>query len=161
MPIKPGLQPTSAKMWRESAIKTVTLPSGNVARLRRLSMLNLVNGGQGAPDLLSGIVAQAMEGRKVQLSGQDMPALTQMLNLFCREAFVEPKVAPDGQSPTDDMISVEDIDDKDKMWLVDWLMGGDGSAAAAFPTGSLPSMDDVPNGDGAGVAAILPAGTAQ
>lgn len=127
MPKKQGkeLRVTDAAEWRESQRvgQLVELPSGKVARLTRPHMLALAKTGQ-IPDPLSAQVMEMFSGKKSpaetkdSISPEDMLAL---INITCKIAFVEPKIADD---PGPDELSIDDIDFEDRTFVFWWSQGG-------------------------------------
>ena len=111
---------TSGAQWRQARVfgELVPLPSGNVARLRKLSLLGFMRKGK-IPDPLSAVINEMVAGKRREAADLDtFSDFADLLDLICREAFVEPKIVDDPQE--DGEISIEDIDFQDRMAVFNW-----------------------------------------
>ncbi len=124
---------TSGRAWREKNQEEVTLPSGNVALLRRPDMMALATEDD-APNVLAGVVVAAMQGqdmKQLEIKPTGLKDLVALLNKIARAAFVSPKIVDNPQG--EDEIALADVSLADKSWILTWAMGTDGAAAARFP----------------------------
>lgn len=112
-------QVTTGREWRKQREEgeLETLPSGNVARLRKLSLSSLLKRGK-IPDPLSGMVQRMMTGQKeVADTWEAFQGMLGLLEFICREAFLEPRIVDEPQA--DDEISMEDVDFDDRLYVLD------------------------------------------
>jgi hypothetical protein len=117
-PIDKNPQITLGKMWRKSREEgyVISLPSGNSAKLRPISLDLLVMHGK-IPDMLTPIAAKSLWvetsteeiGRERDLSAKYI----ELINLIVPLAMIDPKVVESPQA--DDEISLEDLDFMDKL----------------------------------------------
>lgn len=119
-----GLQVTSATKWRklrEEGVK-VPLPSGFTARLRPVGIEELVRRGR-IPDQLSGMAAEVVwAGDMSRETAFKMGAAAlDLLNIVVAAAFMEPTVTL--SDPTEDEISIDDIDLADKNFVFTFVTG--------------------------------------
>lgn len=121
------LTPTPGSAWRKPREQgeIVTLPSGNVARLRPVAVDALLAAGR-IPDLLSGIAAKALwtETGTASIAEQAEQAkgFADLINLIVPLAMLEPRVvdAPEG----DGEISLDDVEFSDKIAIFQLATGG-------------------------------------
>jgi hypothetical protein len=124
---------TSGRAWRDKNQEEVTLPSGNVALLRRPDMMQLATEDD-APNVLAGVVVAAMQGKdmkKLEVKPTGLKDLVALQNKVCIACFVSPKIVDNPQA--EDEISLADLTMYDKSFVLTWAMGTDGAAAARFP----------------------------
>jgi len=115
---QPTITPTLARTWRQPRAEgfVVTLPSGNVARLRPVALDRMILSGS-LPDLLTPLAAktlwtttdEAEIGNQIELAR----GFVDLVNLIVPLAMMEPTIVEDPQ--TDSEISIEDIDFGDKV----------------------------------------------
>lgn len=124
------LQVTSGEEWRRPREKgiSVELPSGNVARLRRVSLMTFIRQGK-IPKPLAGLVHKMITGPKKQRVAKllnnldDVKAFATMVEAICTEAFVMPRI---GEEPlSEGEISIDDVDSDDQMFVFNWTQGGE------------------------------------
>lgn len=114
-----GPTPTPAKVWRQPREEgyVVTLPSGNIARLRPVALDVLILSGE-IPDLLSPIAAKMLweetDVAEIANAAELATGTAKLINHVCRAAMMEPVVAAVGEEPKDGEIALEDIDFQDK-----------------------------------------------
>ena len=104
--------------WRQAHERgeEVALPSGQVARVRRVHLLELVEQGK-VPDTLSGLVADVIgEGTKTPTL-EELGQYIEVVNLVCISAFVDPPVAAE---PSDEALGVEEIAFLDRAEVFRW-----------------------------------------
>jgi hypothetical protein len=141
-------QVTAASAWKKSSeVVTghlVTLPSGNVARLRRtLNLPTLLRTGK-IPNPLAGYVNDAIKTRNpsVQPKQEDQEAIVQMVQLIQGQIpiiFLEPKVQVEPGDwdvntqgvwePDEDAINILDLDPEDAMFAFAFAQGGPADVA--------------------------------
>lgn len=111
-------QITDVKVWRESAQgELFTLPSGNVARLRRIHIMQLVEQGQ-VPDTLTALVAQMISSDpRLRLSMADLKRYAEVVNVVVKAAFVEPRLADE---PGEDCLGVQEVNFSDRAAVFEW-----------------------------------------
>jgi len=113
---------TSAAEWREPREKgfTVTLPSGNVARIRPVALDVMIRDGS-LPDLLSPIAAKALwTETDVEQIGEIAELATGMAELFgqvCKAAFMEPRVVENVEDLGEGEIALSDVAFDDKAFV--------------------------------------------
>lgn len=139
---------TSGKQWRTGT--PVQLPSGNVAALRRPSVLTMVSGDD-APEFLKHIVADNINGRKpsgttFEITPENLPGLNQTLEKVTRACFANPRIVDDPQG--EDEISLADVSDGDRIAVFQWLIGDALETAQSFPAQQVGDVGAVPDGDG-------------
>lgn len=123
---------TSAGAWRKKGV-AVTLPSGNVAILRKLDPFSLILDNGKIPDVLSPFVARMVAGGGGGDAGQPDPkyieSAVSIFNKVAKVAFVEPRVE---DVASDDALTLEEITFADKSFVFTWLMGGQETVDATF-----------------------------
>lgn len=109
---------TSAKDWKHNF--ELVLPSGNVIRLKRVSLVDLIV--QGAiPDTLSArAVEMASQTQQKRLSADELRSYEGVVNLVVKAAAVEPRVS---DRPGEDTIAVTDLDFVDRVQIFNWANG--------------------------------------
>lgn len=143
------VQATAASAWKKSENVVVghliTLPSGNVARLRRtMNLPELLRTGK-IPNPLAGYVNEAIATKNpasAQPKDDDPQAIVQMVQLIQGQLpmiFLEPKVATQpphwdeakqGQwEPAEDEVNIIDIDPEDAMFAFAFAQGGPADVA--------------------------------
>lgn len=119
---------TNAKVWREKASDMrekgvrVTLPSGMVAYVRNLPLASVMVAYGSIPDTLTPLVTEMIGGGVTDKSIEQyglvkvMEASMLFNDAITKLALVSPRIV---EHPVeDDEISIEDIDDEDKEWLL-------------------------------------------
>lgn len=120
-----GTTPGSA--WRKPREQgeIVTLPSGNVARLRPVAVDALLAAGR-IPDLLSGVAAKTLwvetDTATIAEQAETAKNFADLINLIVPLAMLEPQVVdrPEG----DNEIALEDIEFADKIAIFQLATGG-------------------------------------
>jgi len=111
---------TSGREWRRRREEgtLVQLPSGNVARLRPVSLLSLMKRGR-IPDPLSGMIDQMIaQGERPSVSLETYQDFADLIGLVCQVAFVEPRIVDE---PTaDDEIGLDDVGFEDQTYVFNW-----------------------------------------
>lgn len=139
---------TSAASWKDRASQgmPVTLPSGNTARLRRtLDLPDLLSKGK-IPNPLAPVIQDMLQQQKasIQIAGNEnadvlMAQMMELVDSQIPRIFVEPRVEvrPDDWDdeaqgewePSDDAITLSDIDIEDRMHAFAFAQGGPADAA--------------------------------
>lgn len=120
------LQPTNATEWRRAREQgiPVELPSGFVARLRPVGLLELMKRGR-IPDLLTGIAAETVAlGRPTEMTIKEQANnLAEMLEIICTSAFMEPCIVPEDQDLRDGVEEIHffDVPFNDQLWVLDFV----------------------------------------
>ena len=123
-PAKPTA-PTSGKAWRQEKEEGElwTLPSGNVARLRPVSLMHLIRSGQ-IPDILTPLAAsmvwEEMEPDKLTGTVEMAKNAADLAELICEASFVDPVIVEEPEE--DNEVSHEHIDDMDKAWVMNTMI---------------------------------------
>lgn len=115
------LTPTSAAEWRKPREEgyLVTLPSGNVARLRPVALDMLVVAGQ-IPDILTPMAARALwgveeeDGKEGDKTLEDAVEYIEFVNLIAKAAMLEPRIC-DGEKASEGCITLEDLEFDDRV----------------------------------------------
>jgi hypothetical protein len=116
---------TSATQWRSAQL--VEFPSGNVAKLRKVSITAMLAFGH-IPNTLLGVARQfTTKGVDVDEAVQDPERFGEFVkftHFVALQAFVEPKVNLDPDAKLDDdEISILDLDDTDLLFVLHWTQG--------------------------------------
>jgi hypothetical protein len=109
---------TDIKAWRETLSSEYELPSGNVARLRRVGLVDLAEQG-GIPETLSGQVEAMLKQQQgaARLSIVDLKQFAGAVNLVVKACFVEPRLA---DVPGEDCLGVTEIPFVDRAEVFRW-----------------------------------------
>lgn len=121
------LTPTPGSAWRKPREQgeIVTLPSGNVARLRPVAVDALLAAGR-IPDLLSPIAAKTLwvetDTASIAEQAESAKGFADLINLIVPLAMIEPRVVdnPEGEGE----IALEDVDFSDKIAIFQLATGG-------------------------------------
>jgi hypothetical protein len=118
--------------------RVMALPSGLVAKVRKVDLQSFVIQGT-VPNPLMGMVSEALEkGQKaepakmmgVEEGEVDLDMVRDMyelVNAIVCEMFLEPKVLPVPENEgdrEDDLLYIDELDEEDKMFLFQWITGG-------------------------------------
>lgn len=148
---QPQLEVTSGTQWRKLREEgvIVTLPSGNVARLRPLGIPALIRSGK-IPDLLSGLAAEVVwndqpSSKQIQQSVDLAKGSIELLDIVTQEAFLEPRIV--AEPSKDDEISVDDVSLADKYFVMTFVSAPT-QALAKFRAEQTAGVDAVPDGQG-------------
>lgn len=152
--------PTSAAAWRKPREEgfLITLPSGNVARLRPVALDVLITSGK-LPDMLTPIAAKTLWVEEDVTAVGEIPELAkgfaELVNFVLPAAFLEPVVIADGE-PGAGEIHIEDIDFSDKVAVFNLVTSG-AASLGKFREQQTRSLDTVPDGKSNGVTTKRPA----
>ena len=144
------LNVTSGKAWRRlrEEGQLVELPSGFVARLRPVGLIELWKLGK-IPDTLTSVVvelltAQQMETeRALKNATENMKNIAALYDVVCTAAFIEPRVVDNPVA--DNEISADDIDQADKEYILSWV-NAPAVALRRFRPVEAANVDTVPEG---------------
>jgi hypothetical protein len=142
------LRPTSVKAWNRTGKveEDVLLPSGNVARLRRVGPAAILRSGI-MPDSLMPIINKAIKegkGEKIEESldiedPETLTKITEGMDKALLEIVAEPAVAyhlrpvngsdvweviPDSDRDIESFIYTDEVDMQDKMFIFNYAVGG-------------------------------------
>lgn len=113
-----ALRPTRGVEWRRAHREgyVLTLPSGNVVRMRPVALDVLIVSGR-IPDFLTAVAAKSLwtetSGEEIASRDELAKGFAELVNIIVPAALLEPKVVEDPQG--DDEVSLEDIDFQDKV----------------------------------------------
>lgn len=113
---------TSASTWREPREKgyVITLPSGNVARIRPVALDVMIRDGT-LPDLLSPIAAKSLWTEtttdEIGNVGELATGMAELFGYVCRASFIEPRIADDVEDLGEGEIALEDVSFDDKAFV--------------------------------------------
>lgn len=130
-------QPTSASEWKkrsQTVGRDLPLPSGNVCRIRRISIDTFLRKGL-IPNALMPIVQQSLQGQKpdeqaVMTALQDAGKLQEMFDLYdtvVLEVVLEPKVCPVPPREAirdESLLYVDEVDFEDKIAIFEAAVSG-------------------------------------
>lgn len=105
---------TPAGEWKLEETEVQTLPSGNVAELKRPQLSGMIRRGEIPNPLLH--AAGAMEAGQIP---EDMAQAVELTDLLVSLAFVKPKVALDDAG--DGELAIDMISDADKGFVAAWI----------------------------------------
>jgi len=120
------LSVTSAREWRKlrKEGQLVQLPSGLVARLRPVSIIDLWKSGN-IPDGLTPMIGDLLVNGSVSAEKSEMTAdlvstVGQLYEIVCKAAFISPAIV---SSPRDDAdeIELEDVSQRDREFTLAWV----------------------------------------
>lgn len=126
---EPELRVTSADEWsrlrREGEL--VELPSGFVARLRPVSIDELLELDQ-IPDELMAVamdvtekkILEAFQANDADAMAEETEKMVDYLKIVLRNAFLEPKVSGELEPSEPGTISYYDVEEADKRFVVNW-----------------------------------------
>jgi hypothetical protein len=148
-------KPTAAVSWRRAREEgeLITLPSGNVARLRPVALDVLITSG-GIPDLLTPIAAKTLwsetDPADIAQASELAEGFAKLVNAIMPAAFIEPRVV---ENPTaDDEIGLDDIQFDDKVAVFNLVTAG-AYTLRKFRERQETGLDIVRNGQSNGSAA--------
>jgi len=109
--------PTSGRQWRKNREEgwLEVLPSGNVVRLKSISLLDFMERGE-ISDPLSASVADMLGGKSKDVADfENFKQFAGLAAFVCKKAFMSPKIVDDPQA--DDEISILDVDFGDQRYV--------------------------------------------
>lgn len=112
---------TSIEQWRESRLHEMTLPSGNVMKVKRLGLMDLISQGD-IPDTLGPLAAELASKQQVRaLSLEELKRYADIVNLVVKAAAEEPKVT---DQPGPATLGAGEIEFVDRVEIYKWANGG-------------------------------------
>jgi len=154
------LTPTPGRAWRQAREvgEIVTLPSGNVARLRPVAVDALLAAGR-IPDLLSGIAAKTIwtetDTATIAEQAETAKRFADLINLIVPLAMLEPRVVAEPEG--DGEIALEDVEFADKIAIFQITTGG-ATVMRSFREQQARAMAPVPDGEDVQPATEQPSG---
>lgn len=155
-PAKNGVTPTSGRAWRKAREEgyIITLPSGNVAKLRPVALDVLITSGK-LPDLLTPIAARTLwtedSPQKIAEQAELAQGYAELVNVIVPAAFLSPRIVDSPQA--DDEISLDDLDFTDKVAVFN-LCTAPAAALETFRNQQAANVDTLRNGKGDGDTAV-------
>jgi hypothetical protein len=119
--------PTSPLVWRKPYTEgeLVEFPSGNIARVKPMSLDTLIRLGR-VPNVLLGLIATDLIGKteaEAPLSTEEVTAeLIKMMDTLVLTMFMEPRAVE--EDPGEDEISVDMVSLEDKQFLMQLVLDG-------------------------------------
>jgi hypothetical protein len=119
---------TEAGSWQLPELALHELPdSGNVAQLRKPSLMTMMRRGE-IPNPLVAAAVDVLDQRATQ----DYQATAELLAFLVSSAFVEPVCVYD-RDPGDGEISVDWLSDRDQQYILQWINSGEVPDVVPFP----------------------------
>lgn len=157
--VTPGLA------WRKPRTEgyVVTLPSGNVVRLRPAALDVLIASGK-IPDLLTPAAADALWSsenldsaavKDILAKAERAKDFIALVSLVVRASVIEPKIVDDPKA--DDEIALSDIEFSDKV-IIYQLAIQPSVVLSSFRSGQAPDVAIVPDSEGDGQPTEQPGG---
>lgn len=152
---------TAAVLWRKAREEGVliTLPSGNVAKLKPVALDSLLLAGR-IPDMLTPIVAKMLwadEGTETDQIAEVVEmakGFADLVNLIIPAVFVEPVVIAEGE-PGEGEITLDDISFEDKVTVFQLATSG-AATLTKFREKQVRDLAALSNGEGNGVKTKRP-----
>lgn len=145
-------QVTPANQWKRQT-EILSLPSGVVVELQRPSTIDTILTNGNLPEGLANVMIDAFVTggqSEFKMKGEDLPAFADLVNTLCRAAFVSPKIVAADVEPNYDAneISINDVKDIDRMFILGWVTKAGGKAAAVtkFSGRKQKQMANLPSG---------------
>ena len=110
-------RPTRAPAWRGGEPELHTLPSGNVALLRRPSLMEMMRRGE-IPNPLIEAAVEMVDRR----GASDYAQTADIVAFMVASAFVEPAVCYEGETAPYEL-PVAAISDRDRTYVLGWIHG--------------------------------------
>lgn len=139
-------QPTPAHAWKKQ-VEMVTLPSGNVAALKKPSVLNMLMTDGDIPeafarqisDSISGNSRNAKPTNEVVVKQNELPQLIQFADRVCVAAFINPCIVQEREPDYDNgEIALDDVNTEDRLFVMAWSMGETGGESSTTATTAFP-----------------------
>jgi hypothetical protein len=142
---------TGISDWRREC--EMVLPSGNVARLRKIHVLDLAEQGH-IPAPLAGMVAALTSSGRAVIHAEQFKEYAELIHLVVKTAFVEPALADQADEAH---LAVGDVDMADQLEVFNWCHEGKklqpfrakqaGAVGTAQPGGGLRPATERDSGD--------------
>jgi len=120
------LKVTTPTQWSTRRGEIVELPSGNVARLRTISLSMCLFGGT-VPNHLSGAIKDLVEeGREAveKLAESDLKKAVEVQSWLIEQAMLEPRIHTGDDSMGPDEIEHGDLTDEDRSFVCSFAIRG-------------------------------------
>lgn len=123
--------------WREKKDEgsKFLLPSGLTIRLRRVTIMGLIEAG-GIPTPLMSVVNQLLEER-VKLTAENVTSYMDAVNLVVKAAVIEPRIQDE---PGEDALGIRELSTTDRITIYNWATT-EVDALIPFREGSGESAD--------------------
>jgi hypothetical protein len=143
-----SMEVTAPRAWvSKRRGELVELPSGNVARLRKVEIFEIVATGS-IPDSLSALISEVIAATEKGTTPDDqklqeefaqtvtVEELAQMVARVVPLVFAEPRLVAEPRQPDYDAgeLALEDVDWDDRLFAFNWAMGEVGIVADFFGT---------------------------
>jgi hypothetical protein len=148
MPDKPDLKLTSIEEWGDNT-EIVELPSGKVAKLRRLNVLAMLELGDDVPNFLKAYVGRSLRGEagNPMTEAEDPTEAVAMITFLARQTFVYPELVT-GEPQTDTQINISVVSEMDLTFAAGYGLGDRGvvQQLERFRNSSASDVELVPAG---------------
>jgi len=125
----------SPQDFKKKSRTTLALPSGLIVRVKKMDSLKLLMSEGEIPNNLIKYVNLAIQDGVVnekdlaeELDLGDLQQIQQLMDRITIECWVEPRIYPvpdDEANRIDDQLYIDEVDLEDKMFVFQWVMGGD------------------------------------
>jgi hypothetical protein len=122
--------PTPASSWKKSGA-TLTLPSGNVMRLKNPGIMELAHQGLIPNALMATIMTSVQKGTTPTneniMEGLEVQDMFDMMANAIISMAVEPQIFPvpaEGEPRDPELLYIDDMDEQDKLFIWQWATGG-------------------------------------
>lgn len=147
---------TGTKQWKSGLARELTLPSGNVALVRRVGLDVFLREGR-VPNTLLPVMRGALAGKRMTLKNEDLSEqmiqdMLSMQDTVLVACVVEPKVfnVPQNEDDRDpEKLYADEVDLIDKQFVFQWAVGGT-SDVEKFRERSNELMGSLHPGEGVG-----------
>jgi hypothetical protein len=109
--------------------QVVSLPSGITVRMIQPDIAKLIRKGYLPAELVDVAINQAKTGDTTKLKAEDVKRYYDFMDKMVCASIVEPKIV-EGENPGEDEVSVDDIDDRDKEYILDYNFNEGGAIDA-------------------------------
>lgn len=127
-----------ARQWKRKVYENIAFPSGAEADIKRPRMTALITQDGNIPNSLFGILfdggnqkQQKLNKMKAEEQADYMKTMMYLADQVAVAAFVSPQIVTAGEADYEaDEIHLDDLEDEDKQFLLDWAMSGGEPEAA-------------------------------
>ena len=132
------------RAWRERMAQgeQFCLPSGLVVRLRRVSLMDLMEQGS-IPAPLAATVEQILDRKEVKLSVSEFPRFAGVINEVVKASIVDP---PMSDEPGEDVLWIRELPMGDRLAVFNWSAEA-GDKLRPFRAEAGEPVDGVVSGD--------------
>lgn len=123
-----SITPTSAEQFKQEREarevgKAITLPSGKVVKVKKLSITFMVKNKMFPPDLVN-LMMRFQNPTTAGIRNQDeAEKIIQAMEIIIKACMLEPRVV-DQPNYDNNEISPDDLEDDDKVFVYQWAQGG-------------------------------------